>query len=100
MTTQEEVCWVRDHFERMSLSDIARVLEVDRALVSRYAKQQADSRGYWTRFKERKLIKAGHQDATPVEAETGTARPDVLATTCERLAPHSEVAVSSRWGRA
>src|SRR3954449_10043024 len=90
MSTQEEVCWLRDHFERMSLSDIARVLEVDRALVSRYAKKQADSRGYWTRFKERKLIKAGHQDATPVEAETGAARPNVL-TARSRFPPGGAV---------
>jgi len=51
MTTQEEVCWVLDHYPSLSLQQVASVVEVDRALVSRYAKRRADDRGYWRRWK-------------------------------------------------
>jgi len=50
-TTQEEVCWVLDHFPRLSLQQVASIVEVDRALVSRYAKRRANDRGYWGRWK-------------------------------------------------
>jgi hypothetical protein len=51
MTTQEEVCWILDHYPLLSLQQVASIVEVDRALVSRYAKRRADDRGYWGRWK-------------------------------------------------
>jgi len=51
MTTQEEVCWVLDHYPRLTLQQVASTVEVDRALVSRYAKRRAADRGYWERWK-------------------------------------------------
>ena len=52
MTTQEEVCWLLDHVRDIPYERIAKVLEVDRALVSRYAQRRSDDRAYWTRCKQ------------------------------------------------
>lgn len=52
MTTQEEICWVLDHFPRLSYQQVASVVEVDRALVSRYAKRRASDRAYRERLKQ------------------------------------------------
>jgi DNA-directed RNA polymerase specialized sigma subunit len=44
MTTQEEVCWLRDHYPDMTNTDIAKVLGVSKQLVGRYVKQAEKQR--------------------------------------------------------
>lgn len=51
MTTQEEVCWLLDHYD-LPYETIARIIEVDRALVSRYAKRRAGDKNYWKQWKQ------------------------------------------------
>lgn len=49
MTTQEEVCWLRDRFPALSYAQVAKLLGVDDRLVSRYATQQTTQREYQRR---------------------------------------------------
>lgn len=54
MTTQEEVCWIEDHFRDKPHRTIAEILEVSPALVIRYAKKRAEDRAY----RERRRVEA------------------------------------------
>ncbi len=47
MTTQEELCWIEDHFRDKPHRTIAEILEVSPALVIRYAKKRSEDRAYW-----------------------------------------------------
>jgi hypothetical protein len=51
LTTQEEVCWMKDHYPDMRHDQIARVLEVSPPLVTRYANQRREQRDFITRQK-------------------------------------------------
>jgi len=72
MTTQEEVCWLLDYRD-LPYETIATVLEVDRALVSRYAKRRANDEGYWKRWKQF-APKQSNQPAPPAPKESYTQR--------------------------
>jgi predicted XRE-type DNA-binding protein len=47
MTTQMEVCWLLDHFRRLSHDDIAELLGITQPLVSRYATTQTKHRAFY-----------------------------------------------------
>ncbi len=51
MTTQMEVCWLRDHFPDLTQDEIAGLIDVPQSLVSRYAKTQAKQRDFHQRQK-------------------------------------------------
>jgi predicted XRE-type DNA-binding protein len=51
MTTQMEVCWLRDHFPDLTQDEIAGLIDVPQSLVSRYAKTQAKQRDFNQRQK-------------------------------------------------
>ncbi|HZH52720.1 MAG TPA: hypothetical protein VEZ16_12655 [Microvirga sp.] len=52
MKTQEEVCWLLDHFRDICHEHIAKIIEIDRALVVRYARRRENDRAYWQRWKD------------------------------------------------
>jgi hypothetical protein len=51
MTTQMEVCWMRDHFPDLTQDEIAGLLDTPQSLVNRYAKTQARQRDFHQRRK-------------------------------------------------
>jgi hypothetical protein len=53
LTTQQEVCWLLDHFPDLLLEEIAVVLPVTRSLVSRYAKLRSRQLDYAKRLRAR-----------------------------------------------
>jgi len=53
MVTQESVCWVLAHYPRLTFQQVADVVEVDRALVSRYAMRRARDLHYWKQWMHR-----------------------------------------------
>lgn len=55
METQEEVCWIFDHFREADHQTIAAALEVSPALVSRYVKRRAVGRADRERKKQEAL---------------------------------------------
>jgi hypothetical protein len=55
LTTQEEVCWMKDHYPNMRHDQIARVLEVSPPLVTRYAGQRREQRDFIARQKVKAL---------------------------------------------
>lgn len=46
MTTQMEVCWLRDHFPKLTQDEIAAVIYIPQSLVNRYARLQERQREY------------------------------------------------------
>jgi hypothetical protein len=46
MATQMQVCWLRDHFHRLTQDEIATLVDIPRTLVNRYAKLQERQREY------------------------------------------------------
>ena len=51
MTTQMEVCWMRDHFPDLTQDEIAGLIDTPQSLVNRYAKTQAKHRDFHQRRK-------------------------------------------------
>ncbi|MBM6582904.1 hypothetical protein ILT44_22110 [Microvirga sp. BT689] len=51
MTTQMEVCWMRDHFPDFTQDEIAGLIDAPQSLVNRYAKTQAKQRDFHQRRK-------------------------------------------------
>jgi hypothetical protein len=62
MTSQEEVCWIVDHFRDTPHRTIAEILEVSPALVIRYVKKRTEDRAYRER---RKLVVWPEKDVLP-----------------------------------
>jgi hypothetical protein len=46
MTTQMEVCWLRDHFPKLTQDEIASLVDIPQSLVNRYAKLQERQKEY------------------------------------------------------
>jgi hypothetical protein len=46
MTTQMEVCWLRDHFPNLTQVEMATLLDIPQSLVDRYVKLQARQQAY------------------------------------------------------
>jgi hypothetical protein len=46
LTTQMEVCWLRDHFPSLTQDEMATLLDIPQSLVNRYAKLQERQREY------------------------------------------------------
>ncbi|WP_262296961.1 hypothetical protein [Microvirga sesbaniae] len=46
MTTQIDVCWLRDHFPKLTQDEIASLVDITQSLVSRYAKLQGKQRDH------------------------------------------------------
>lgn len=77
MTTQMEVCWLLDHFgpAGLTLQQIANILGVDRALVSRHAGRRSGGRALWRLWK-----KLAPNQRLPIPAEYGFPHLDDAAT--------------------
>jgi hypothetical protein len=50
VTTQMQVCWLRDHFHKLTQEEIATLVDTPRPLVSRYTKLQERQREYAKRY--------------------------------------------------
>jgi hypothetical protein len=75
MPTQEEVCWLLDQMRDITYQSVATILEVDHALVSRYAKSRANDRDYWRRWKKYSPRSPNDQDEE-LEPKDEYLRPD------------------------
>jgi hypothetical protein len=51
MTTQMEVCWMRDHFPELTQDEIAGLIDAPQSLVNRYATTEARQRDFHQRRK-------------------------------------------------
>jgi hypothetical protein len=51
ITTQMEVCWLHDHFAKLTQDEIAGLIDSPQSLVNRYAKTQAKQRHFHQRRK-------------------------------------------------
>jgi hypothetical protein len=51
MTTQMEVCWMRDHFPELTQDEIASLIDTPQSLVNRYGKAQGKQRDFHQRRK-------------------------------------------------
>jgi hypothetical protein len=49
LETQQEVCWLLDHFDDLTFQQIADLLGVERPLVSRYANRRKEQREFHSR---------------------------------------------------
>lgn len=67
MQTKEEVYWVLDHFVDITLDAAARAIEVDRALVSRYAARRSREKRFWA--ERRRYCGEGPAPAVAVKGE-------------------------------
>ena len=74
MTTQEEVCWMKDHYSDMPHEQIASALEISPGLVSRYTNKRREQRAYHARQKGKappdKALKAYLPDEEANQHET------------------------------
>jgi predicted transcriptional regulator len=46
MTIRMEVCWLRDHFPKLTQEEIASLIDIPQSLVNRYAKLRERPREY------------------------------------------------------
>ena len=49
MTTQMEVCWLRDHFPTLTQDESATLIDIPQSLVSRYGRLQESQRKFAAR---------------------------------------------------
>ena len=49
LTSQMEVCWLRDHFPTLTQYEIATLIEIPQSLVNRYARLQESQRKFGKR---------------------------------------------------
>jgi hypothetical protein len=69
-TTQMEVCWLTDHFAKLTPCEIAYVVGVPHPQVYRYSNLRFEQRGFWFRFQQREWLPLKPADVVLPSAQT------------------------------